>query len=200
MQKRTQEAIAATEAHKKAVAERTDANQKKQDSEAKAGNALSDYLERRAKLAPITVPMRGLEKFTSMAYALPDTVPESIASSMPDFLLSRADRALKTGKSNLIKMNTDSRNFLNQLDQMDQTIAQQKASQGERVQQVQGDAATLGQTDQKAEQSNQSLNDTKQSTEDLDAKNKERLGQATDLRTQAAQTAANLDIQAQTKE
>jgi hypothetical protein len=200
MQTHTKDAVAATEAHKKAVAERTEANKKKEASENKAGGALSDYSDRAAKLATITVPMRGLEKFTGLARSLPDAIPESIASTMPDFLLTRAERALKNGKANLLKMNSDSKNFLDQLDQMDQTIAQQKAGQPERVQQVQADAGTLGQTDQKADQSEKSLSDTQQQTEDLDAKNKDRMGQATDLRNQATQAAATLDAQAQTKD
>ncbi len=200
MQKGTEEAISATEAHKQAVERRKEATEKKKDNEKQAGNTLSDYTNRAAELSTITVPMQAFFRFSSLAYSLPDTLPKSIADTMPDFAATRADSALKSGKRNLIKMNKDSQNFLGQLDSMNKTVNAQKAGQADREQKTQADAATLDQTNAKAKDSDQSLNQAKQGTEDLDAQNKSRVDEATKLRTEAAQTSGKLDAQAQMKQ
>ena len=182
MKERNDEAISATDAHKQAVARRTDANKGKEKKEGEVSGALSDYSNRAAKLATITVPMRGFERFTSLAYSLPDS---------PDVLVG--------AKRGIIKMNTDSKRFLGQLDSMDQTINNQKASQGDRNKQIQSDANTLTQTDDKAKESTEGLNKAQQTTQELDSENQTRLEQATKLRTEADQNVATLDNQEQQK-
>jgi hypothetical protein len=182
MQERTDQAIGATEAHKQAVARRTEANKAKEENEDKASSVLADYSNRAAKLSTITVPMRGFEKFTSLAYSLPDS-PEVLVGA----------------KRGLIKMNTDSKKFLNQLDTIDQTINTQKAGQGDRNQQTRNDANTLAQTDDKAKESDEGLNKAQQTTKDLGAENKTRLGQVTSLRIEADQNAVTLDNQEKQK-
>lgn len=194
MQKGTDDALSATEAHQQAVARRTDANQKKQKNEDQAAGMLSDYSNRAAKLSTITVPMRGFERFTSLAYSMPDD-PQVLPLAVQPFsgTIIRAKKAI-------LKMNTDSKNFLKQLDTMDGTIKDQKATQSDRDKQVQTDAKTLTDTKQKAGESDQSLNQAKQTTQDLDNTNKDRLDQATKIHNEADQASATLDRQAQQKQ
>jgi hypothetical protein len=194
MQKSTADALNATEAHKQAVARRTDANQKKEKNEDQAANVLSDYSNRAAKLSTITVPMKGFERFTSLASSLPED------PSVLPFELQPFSGTLIRAKHAILKMNTDSKRFLDQLDKMDSTIKEQKTSQAERGRQVQADAKTLKETDKKAAESGEELNQAKQTTQDLDKTNKDRLDEATKIRTEADQTAATLDSQVQQKE
>jgi hypothetical protein len=194
MQKGTEDALSATEAHKQAVARRAEANLKKKKNEDQAAGSLSDYSNRAAKLSTITVPMRGFERFTSLASYIPDD-PQKLPFEVQPF-----SGTLLRAKRGILKMNTDSKKFLSQLDEMDNTIKQQKASQADRDKQVQADAKTISDTDKKAGESDQSLNQAKQTTQDLDNTNKDRLDQATKVRTEADQTAATLDSQAQEKQ
>jgi hypothetical protein len=183
MGKGTDEAISATEAHKQAVARRTEANKEKGQKEEKVGEGLSDYTDRAARLTTVTVPMRGFARFTSLAYSLPDD---------PQVLVG--------AKHGLIKMNTDAKKFLSQLDQMDGTIKDQKAVQPERKQQVQADAGTLQDTAKKAGESGNSLDEAKKSNEDLGKQNQDKLDEATKLKTDSDQTAGNLGAQATRKQ
>ena len=199
MQKGTEEAISATTAHQQEVAKREKANEQKKENEGQAGNLLKDYSDRAARLTTITEPMRAFSQFASLAYSLPDSLPQSIADTMPDFVATRADAALKAGKRNLIKMHKDSKNFLAQLESMDATVNTQEAGQPDREKKTESDAATLSQTGNSAKESDHSLTQAKQTTEDLDAKNKDRLHQATQLHAEADQAAASLDAQAQQK-
>lgn len=194
MQKGTDDAISATEAHQQAVARRKEANQKKKANEDKASGALSDYTDRAAKLATITVPMRGFERFTRLAYDLPEN-PEVLPLAVKPFA-----GTIIRAKHGILKMNTDSKNFLKQLDTMDNTIKDQKATHGERDKGIQADAKTIDDTNKQAADSDKSLNQAKQTTQDLDTTNKERLDQATKIRTDADQTGATLDKQAQAKQ
>jgi hypothetical protein len=193
MKKGTDDAISATDAHKQAVARH--ANDKKKENEKKVDEKLNDYSDKAAEFATVTVPMRAFNRLASLAYSLPDDLPQSIADGLP-FGAESADAALKRGKRNLIKMHKDSQNFLAQLDKIDQTVNEQKAGQGDRERQTAADAAALKETDQNATDSDQKLNQAKQTTEDLDTKNKERLDEAGKLHTDANQTAATLDAQA----
>jgi hypothetical protein len=194
MQKGTDDALSATDAHKQAVARRAEANQKKKKNEDQAAGSLSDYSNRAAKLSTITVPMRGFERFTSLASYIPDD-PQKLPFEVQPF-----SGTLLRAKRGILKMNSDSKKFLSQLDDMDNTIKQQKASQADRDKQVQADAKTISDTDKQAGESDQALNQAKQTTQDLDNTNKDRLDQATKIRTEADQTAATLDSQAQEKQ
>ena len=183
MEKGTDEAISATDAHKQAVARRTEANEKKKEKETDTGGKLSDYSNRAAQLTTITVPMKGFERFTSLAYSLPDDWPELVGA-----------------KRGILKMNADSKKFLSQLEKMDSTIAGQKAGQPAREAGIQADKSTLTQTDKKADESDKGLKDAKQTTGDLKTDNKDKLKEATTVRTEASSAASSLDSQAQQKQ
>jgi hypothetical protein len=197
MQTKTGEAISATEAHKQAVDRRTQANEKKKENEDHAHGTLADYSNRAAKLSTITVPMRGFERFTSLAHSLPDN--EDSLSPLTKAAIGPAFGTLISAKRGILKMNADSKRFLDQLDNMDKTMEQQKAEQGERDKQVAADASTLRETDKNADESGQELNKAQETSKDLDAKNKERVAEAGKLNKEASQNAATLDAQAQQK-
>ena len=198
MQEKTGEAISATEAHKQAVDRRTEANEKKKENEDHAQGTLSDYSNRAAKLSVITVPMRGFERFTSLAHSLPDN--EDSLSPLAQAAIGPAFGTLISAKQGILKMNSDSKRFLDQLDNMDKTMEEQKAAQGDRSKQVAADASTLQETDKNAAESGQELNKAQQTTKDLDSKNKDRVAEAGKLHQEAAQNAATLDGQAQQKQ
>jgi hypothetical protein len=180
MQEGTEEAISATEAHKQAVERRTEANTKKKEHEEQASGAFKDYSDRAAKLVAVTGPMRAFERFTSLATSLPDS---------PD--------VLQNAKREILKMSRDSRDFLDKLDQMDATINEQKDGQPDREKQIASDADTLGKTDEMAGQSDQQLGEAKQTAQDIDGQNKDRLTEATDMHRDANRAGAKLDAQAQ---
>jgi hypothetical protein len=182
MQEKTGEAITATDAHKDAVARRTEANKGKEKKEGEVDGALSDYSTQAAKLATITVPMRGFERFTSLASSLPDS---------PDVLVG--------AKRGILKMNADSKKFLNQLDSIEQTINAQKAGKGARDQQIKDDANTLEKTDSGAKESHENLDKAQHTTEELDGKNQTQLKEATKLRTDADRNVSTLNNQEQQK-
>jgi hypothetical protein len=180
MQKGTDEAISATEAHKQAIERRAEANNKKKEHEGQAGSAFKDYSDRAAKLVAVTGPMRAFQRFTSLATSLPDS---------PD--------VLQNAKRQILKMSRDSKDFLDKLDQMDTTIGEQKSGQGDREKRIASDADTLGKTDQQAGQSDTQLGEANQTAQDFDTQNKDRLKQATDMHRDANQAGAKLDAQAQ---
>jgi hypothetical protein len=198
MQEKTGEAISATEAHKQAVDRRTEANEKKKENEDHAQGTLADYSNRAAKLSVITVPMRGFERFTSLAHSLPDN--EDSLSPLAQAAIGPAFGTLISAKQGILKMNSDSKRFLDQLDNMDKTMEEQKAAQGDRSKQVAADASTLQETDKNAAESGQELNKAQQTTKDLDSKNKDRVAEAGKLHQEASQNAATLDGQAQQKQ
>jgi hypothetical protein len=182
MDKQTDNAISATEAHKNAVDRRTEANQRKQDSEKDAGGALSDYSNRAAKLAMLTGPLRAFTRFTSLAYGLPDSPVE----------------VLKV-KNGILKMNSDARRFLGQLEQVDKTVTAQKDSQADREKQAQADHGTLQKVGQEAKKSDETFDKTKQKTGDLNSDNKAKLDEASSNKQQADQSSDMLAKHAQQK-
>jgi hypothetical protein len=198
MQKNTGEAISAAEAHKQAVDRRTQANEKKKEHEDHAQGTVADYSNRAAKLSVITVPMRGFERFTSLAHSLPDN--EESLSPLVKAAIGPAFGTLISAKHGIMKMNTDSKRFLDQLDAMDKTMEQQKAAQGERDKQVAADASTLRETGKNADESGRELNKTEETSKELDTKNQDRIAEAGKLHQEASQTAATLDAQAQQKQ
>ena len=149
----TQEAITATEAHKQTVARRSVANAEKAKKESEVQARVDDYKTRASGLNVITTPMKGLERFSGLAYKLPDW------------------EDLKGPKRNLIKMNTDTRRFLSQLDAMDKAIADQKLKQTERDVGVKNDAKTIAGTGQKADASTTDLSGAAQKADEFDADN-----------------------------
>jgi hypothetical protein len=183
MQKGTAEAIAATEAHKRAIANRDEANARKKEQEDKARGRLEDYGTQAGKLTSLILPLKGLARFTGLASSLPDE---------PDFV--------QRFKRGLLKMNSDSRRFLDQLGRMDKAVAEQKVQQTERAQGVQADAATIRKTDGEATKSHETFDAAKQTTEDFGAKNAERKEVAGSQRRDAQQVAAKMDAQARQKE
>lgn len=182
MGERTAEAISATEAHKQAVARRTEANQNKTKKETEVSNTLSTYYAQAGKLAAITVPMKGFERFTSLAHSLPDS-PEVLVDA----------------KRGILNMNADSKRFLAQLDSVDQTINSQKAGQEDRNRQTEGDANTLSQTDTRAKDSGENLTKAQETTKDFTNENTTRLDDARKLRTEGDRNAKTLESQEQQK-
>ena len=198
MQNKTGEAISATEAHKQAVDRRTQANEKKKENEDHAKGMVADYSNRAAKLTVITGPMRGFERFTSLANALPEN--QDSLSPLTQAAIGPAFPTLIKAKHGILKMNSDSKRFLDQLDNMDKTMEEQKAAQGDRSKKVAADASTLQQTDKNATESGQELNKAQETSKDLDAKNRDRITEAGKVRQEASKTAATLDAQAQQKQ
>jgi hypothetical protein len=182
MTKSTQDAIEANDKHKQLVDQRKAANQKKQENEKQSSGTLSDYSDRAAKLVMLTDPLRAFRNFTGLAYGLPDT---------PDEVLR-----VKRG---ILKMNSDAGRFLSQLEGVDKTIADQKASQPQREGQTQADQTAIQQTGQQAQQSDQAFDQTKQKTGDLDKENKAKGDEAKSNKQQADQSAASLDAHADKK-
>jgi hypothetical protein len=183
MQKGTEKAISATEAHERAIAHRDEANKKKGEQEDQTRVKLDGYGPQAGKLLLLTFPLKGLSKFTGLARLLPDE-PAQVLNF----------------KRGLLKVNADSTRFLAQIERIDKTIADQKAQQAERAKQVQADAGTLRNTDDKAKQSGETFQQTKQTTEDLDQKNKQRKEEAGTERKGAERTATTLDAQAKQKQ
>ena len=208
VQERTEEAISATEAHKQAVERRTQANEKKKEKEDQAQGTLADYSDRAAKLSVITVPMRGFHRFTSLAYSLPES--EDDLSTLEEIAIEAATPPwesvqsvlgiLVSAKHAILKANADSGKFLEQLDSMDNTIEEQKTAHGERDKQVAADASTLKETGKNADQSGEELNKAQETSKDLDAKNKDRITEASLLHHEASKNAITLDGQAQQKQ
>jgi hypothetical protein len=183
IQKKTGQAITATDAHKAAIAHRDEANQRKEDAEKKSGEKLADYDTRATELKTIKYPLIGVQKFTGLASMLPDD---------PD--------GLRRFKNGMLKMSSDASKFVVKLDEVDKTIASQKAESEKRKAGAKADADTLHQTDQKAGASKQSLDSAKQTTTDLDSANGERLEEAKTEKAGATQAAATLAAQAQQKQ
>ncbi|HZD49525.1 MAG TPA: DUF4157 domain-containing protein [Silvibacterium sp.] len=198
VQQGTGEAISATEAHKQAVDRRTQANAKKKENEDHAGGTISDYANKAAELSVITVPMRGFERFTSIADELPDN--EDSLSTLEDIVIGPVFDVLIRAKHGIMKMNSDSKHFLEQLDSMDKTMEEQKGAQQDRSKQVAADASTLQETGKNAADSGEQLNKVQETSKDLDTKNKERLTEAGTLHKEAAQNAATLEKQATQKQ
>ncbi len=179
----TNEALRATEAHKRAVAHRDEANERKKGEEQKTRSTIDGYANRAGALVAIRLPMKGLSKLSGLAHSLPDE-----------------PAVVQRFKNNVLKVNKDSTSFVGQLDQMDAAVAGQKAQQDVRRQGVEADAATLKQTGATASHSHQSLEDAKQSADDFEQKNKERKDDATSQRKDAHQLAAHFATQAAAKQ
>ncbi|WP_198433070.1 DUF4157 domain-containing protein [Burkholderia ubonensis] len=179
----TGEAISATEAHQKAIAERDDANKRKGEQEGKVRGKIDDYATRAGQLLSLKLPLKGLARFTGLARSLPDK---------PGAVLR-----LKNG---VLKMNGDATRFLGQLDQMDQTMNDQKTQQAEREKGVKADANTIRQTGDQADKSSKDLQDAKQTTDDFDKNNQARKEDASNQQKGAQQTSNSLSAQAKQKE
>jgi hypothetical protein len=182
MDKRTRDAIEATRAHQAALQRRTEGNKEKQKNEKESEGILSDYGNRAARLAMLTGPLRAFSQFTSLAYGLPDS---------PDELLKV--------KHGIIKMNSDSSRFLHQLESVDKTVNEQKASQPERSQQTAADNNTLQKTDQQSKEAAETFDKSKQKTEDLTKENEAKRDEAKEYKQEANQSAANLQGHAEKK-
>lgn len=198
MQQGTGVAISATKAHQEAVERRKQANETKSDQETKAKGKLDEYTGKAAELVTLTGPMRKFSSLVSIAYTLPDTLPQSIASTIP--FSDAAERGLKSGKRELIKMHKDTTKFLDQLDSVDKTINEQKAGHPKREEQTEADTKALDDTKTKASDSNQAFDKAKQTTDALSQQNTDRLGEAKQLHKEANQVSAKLDNQAEQKE
>ncbi|WP_321963641.1 eCIS core domain-containing protein [Paraburkholderia sp. J7] len=183
MKQGTGDAITATEAHQKAIAERDEANERKKKSEGDARGKIDDYASRAGKLTSLTLPLKGLARFTGLAQSLPNE-----------------PGPVQRFKNGVLKVNSDATKFLGQLDQMDQTMQDQKTQQGERDNGIQADAGTIKQTGDQAERSSKDLHDAKDTTEDFDKNNLARKEDAANQQKGAQQTSNSLSTQAKQKE
>jgi hypothetical protein len=182
MKAKTDEAITATEAHKRAVAHRDEANQRKLDQEKEAEGKLTDYDTKAGELLALKLPLKGVQKFTGLAAALPDD-PQGVLRF----------------KNGMLKMSKDSSNFIAKLDQIDKTVADQKAGAGDRQVAAKADGNLLNQTKDKAGASKDSLTSAKDTTADVDTANTDRMDQAKSEKTAAQNAAGALDKQAKDK-
>ncbi len=64
--------MTATEAHKKVVERRQEANKKSADKETESKSTIDDYAARSSQLTAITGPLKLFERFTYLATYLPD--------------------------------------------------------------------------------------------------------------------------------
>jgi hypothetical protein len=96
-------------------------------------------------------------------------------------------------------MNKDTTKFLDQLDQMDSTMNDQEANKGDRQQKIQGTVDKLHDTAAQADQSNQSFDKAKETTEGLDKDNKARLDEASKMHGEADRNAYGLKADADQK-
>jgi hypothetical protein len=182
MQKGSENQLTATEAHKQAVARRTEANNNKRDDEKKVEGKVEHYWQEAGKLAAIKTPMYGFKRFTGLAYSLPDS---------PDVLVSV--------KRSLIRMNGDTTRFLDQLAKMDEEMSQQRASEGNRQQGIQKDANTLFDTEKKANDSKEAFVKAQETTEELDKDNKARKDESAKMKGEATADAHGLQTDADQK-
>ncbi len=181
MGKATDKQITAAEAHQEAVARRTEANGKMQGQEKAVDGLVDSYPQKADGLDTITGLMRGFSKFTHLGYDLPDW------------------DSLATVKSCIIHMDGDTRRFIHQLDQMDQEMKAQQAAKDGRKGQLESDARLLTDTGQKASDSKDSLQDAKDTTDQLDKDNKARLDEAAKMHQEANGNAQALQNDADQK-
>jgi hypothetical protein len=181
MGKATDKQITAAEAHQEAVARRSETNGKMQGQEKAVDGLVDSYPQKADGLDTIKGLMRGFSKFTHLGYDLPDW------------------DSLATVKSCIIHMDGDTRRFLHQLDQMDQEMKAQQASKDGRKEQLGSDAKLLTDTGQKASDSKDSLEDAKDTTDQLDKDNKARLDEATKMHQGANSNAQALENDADQK-
>lgn len=182
MEKATDGEIGGVKNHQKAVGDKESANQKKGEKENEVVAAVKQAAEKSAETATIRVPMRGFERFTSLAHHLDD------------------DGILGGAKRGILKMNSDSKRFLKQLDAMDAAVAEQKAAAPERAKQVAEDKKTLNQTATGAKKSQDDLEGVKKDTQALDNENQEKLAEATKVKSGADGAASKLATEAKQKE
>jgi hypothetical protein len=176
MQKGTADALTATEAHKQAVQRRGDANNSSQKKEGEVKTSLESYEERASELNRLKFLLKGFERFTSLAYSLPDD---------PGILVG--------AKRSIIKMNTDAKKFLARMDEVETTMTSQKSAQAKRKKKLEADSGKIKDTDKKAAQSNDTLDGAKTDADDFDADNKAHLDDATKLKNTSNQIAGQLD-------
>ncbi len=183
LKKGNEESISATQAHQQAIANRDEANQRKQESEGKARSKIDDYSSRAGQLTSLTVPLKGLSKFTGLASSLPEE-PNVVGSF----------------KRKVLKVNSDSNRFLAQMDQMDQTMAGQKGQHEERDKGIKADADTLKDTNTRADRSAEAFAAAKETTEDFDKENQDRIKESSEQKAAARQSTAKLETQARQKQ
>jgi hypothetical protein len=167
MGKATDKQITAAEAHQEAVARRNEANGQMQGKEKVVDGLVASYPQKADGLDTIRGLMGGFSRFTHLGYDLPDW------------------DSLATVKSCIIHMDGDTRRFLHQLDQMKQEMEQQQTAKEGRKQQLDSNAELLNKTGTQASDSKDSLQDARDTTDQLDKDNHARLDEATKMHNQA---------------
>lgn len=176
---RTQESISATAAHEAATQRRAAANQRQQQEEANVGGTLRDYGNRAAGLSALTVPLSAVAGFTYLANVLPNR-----------------PSVLRGAKRNLLKLNTDSTNFLQALGGIDTAVADQQAGQPERTEEIAGNADRLTSVGDEAAASQVQLEQAAADGQSLATENEERASDSRQREAEAAGTCSQLDRQA----
>lgn len=182
-EKAAKDAMTATEAHKKVVERRQEANKKSADKETESKSTIDDYAARSSQLTAITGPLRLFERFTYLATYLPD------------------DPHVLVGVKNSIgKVHTDADKFLKALDNVDGKMKAQKAEQPQRAESIKNDGTKLGETNDKAVKSNENLDQTKKGAEVLGKENDANVQAAGAMKKDAQNSAASLGAQANQKQ
>ena len=172
---RNKDAQDAVRDHEGKVDKGSEAAKKQEKGEADADKAQSDYESKKAKLASITVPMRAFASFTSLAHSLPDS---------PDVLVG--------AKRGILSMNADCTKFLGQLDQMEQSLEEQKAGGATRKDEIAQKNAAFDMTADKARESKDQLATGGDKTRALADENKTKGAEASKLRDEAGANARAL--------
>jgi hypothetical protein len=178
-EKAAKDAMTATEAHKKGVERRQEANKKSADKETESKTTIDDYAARSAQLTAITGPLRLFERFTYLANYLPDE---------PQVLVGV--------KNSILKVHTDADKFLKALDNVDGSMKAQKTDQPRRAESIKNDGARLGETNDQAVNSGEKLDQTKKGAEVLGKENDANVETAGAMKKDAQNTAAALGAQA----
>jgi hypothetical protein len=181
--KGTEDAVSASEAHKKAVERRQEANKKSGEKEGEAAKSIADYGGKASKLVVITGPLHAFERFTYLATYLPNT---------PDVLVGV--------KRSILKVHSDSQKLLNALDNADNAMKQQGQQQPKRADNIKGDGTKLDKTNQGADKSTDSLKQAQQGADNLEAGNKENRDLATKSKKESEGDAQKLDAHAKEKQ
>jgi hypothetical protein len=180
LQTGTGEALSATKAHQEMVARRAKANEEKKANEGKVGTALGEYPQQAGKLTTLTTAMRGFQRFTGLAYSLPDSPS----------ILARA-------KGSLLRTSAGCKKFVTKLEEIDGAVKEQETAQGPREEGIAADARTIATVETESKTSNNTLQDTKTAAENVATDNTAKREEADKLKADATRTGASLGARAE---
>lgn len=173
----SEDGVALGASHQEAVARRQTSNQAQQQRQQEASQLISDYANRKAGVAAITVPLTAFQGFTHIASALPGSAGAAMQS-----------------------MNQDANRLSDAFSSMDERMAEQGAAQPERTQALTQDAASLDQTAGQAQSSSEELSTARDGAQGLAQANQQSREDAAAARAEAQTEGANLEGAAQTEQ